>query len=91
MLQGFDLARGEADALAGQLAEKVSSKLENHVREAALTRLSRMKDRWGGAGRGPLLTHAGRLRRPYAQRLAAHPGLAALIWQYVHRLGGNGG
>lgn len=50
MLDGYALSSDEATALAAQLKSKVAAKAEGHVREAALTRLSRMKDRCGAAG-----------------------------------------
>ncbi|KAG2501180.1 hypothetical protein HYH03_000995 [Edaphochlamys debaryana] len=45
-LQGLGLSGEEAGALSQQLRDKATACMEGHVREAALTRLSRMKDRF---------------------------------------------
>ena len=45
LLEGFDLSEAERSLLSSDLASRGRGRLENHVREAALTRLSRMKDR----------------------------------------------
>ncbi|GAX72911.1 hypothetical protein CEUSTIGMA_g366.t1 [Chlamydomonas eustigma] len=45
-LVGYDLTEGEIQTLSYKLATLARSKLEGHVREAALTRMSRMKDKF---------------------------------------------
>jgi hypothetical protein len=45
LLEGYDLSAAESSQFSKQLAESAERRLENHVREAALTRLSRMKDK----------------------------------------------
>ncbi|KAF5828747.1 root hair defective 3 GTP-binding protein-domain-containing protein [Dunaliella salina] len=45
-LEGFELEPSEVEALQRKLTDMAQAKLENHVREAALTRISRMKDRF---------------------------------------------
>ncbi|PNH08156.1 Protein ROOT HAIR DEFECTIVE 3 [Tetrabaena socialis] len=45
-LEGYGLSAAEAEALSAQLRAKAVANMEGHVREAALTRLSRMKDRF---------------------------------------------
>ncbi|EFJ52341.1 hypothetical protein VOLCADRAFT_79128 [Volvox carteri f. nagariensis] len=45
-LAGYELERKEAEGLSQRLQQKASNNMQNHVREAALTRLSRMKDRF---------------------------------------------
>lgn len=52
-LAGYGLGAAEAEALSEGLRARARASMEGHVREAALTRLSRMKDRWaeGGSGR----------------------------------------
>ncbi|KAG2448827.1 hypothetical protein HYH02_006178 [Chlamydomonas schloesseri] len=45
-LAGYGLAAAEAEALSEGLRARARAAMEGHVREAALTRLSRMKDRF---------------------------------------------
>ncbi|GFR42392.1 hypothetical protein Agub_g3264, partial [Astrephomene gubernaculifera] len=45
-LEGFDLSGSESESLSERLRARARSSMEGHVREAALTRLSRMKDRF---------------------------------------------
>lgn len=44
-LQGYDLSEEESRSLSDQLSHHARKRLEGHVREAAATRLARMKDR----------------------------------------------
>jgi hypothetical protein len=44
-LEGYLLSPKEREALSAQLAGVARSRLDGHVREAALTRMSRMKDK----------------------------------------------
>ncbi|GLC63350.1 hypothetical protein PLESTF_000026900 [Pleodorina starrii] len=45
-LGGYGLSPQEAEGLSERLRTRATSNMHNHVREAALTRLSRMKDRF---------------------------------------------
>eukprot|EP00197_Chlamydomonas_leiostraca_P006826 CAMPEP_0202877232 /NCGR_PEP_ID=MMETSP1391-20130828/30312_1 /ASSEMBLY_ACC=CAM_ASM_000867 /TAXON_ID=1034604 /ORGANISM="Chlamydomonas leiostraca, Strain SAG 11-49" /LENGTH=609 /DNA_ID=CAMNT_0049559227 /DNA_START=36 /DNA_END=1862 /DNA_ORIENTATION=- len=45
-LSGFSLSEGEKKELGGKLRASANKRLEGHVQEAALTRISRMKDRF---------------------------------------------
>ncbi|GIL94426.1 hypothetical protein Vretimale_620 [Volvox reticuliferus] len=45
-LKGYGLSKKEAEELSERLRHRAVANMKNHVREAALTRLSRMKDRF---------------------------------------------
>ena len=44
-LEGYSLSPQEKKAISAQLKTVAQTRLEGHVREAALTRMSRMKDK----------------------------------------------
>ena len=47
-MEGYQLSSQERLMLSSRLSEIARGRLEGHVREAALTRMSRMKDKWVG-------------------------------------------
>ena len=49
-MEGYQLNSQERLTLSSRLSEIARGRLEGHVREAALTRMSRMKDKWVGWG-----------------------------------------